>query len=179
MNFIEITRKWIASFVVRYHLCPFAKHPLVNDTIRFVVYEGTEEEELIRCLKEELEQLSTGSPTVAETTFLIHPNILNNFYSYNDFLTIADQLIFALDLEGILQIASFHPRYQFGGTTEEEVTNYTNRSPFPMLHLLREESVEVALDHYEDAESIPEKNMETMRKLGKDKLLEILKGMND
>ena len=179
MNFIEITRKWIASFVVRYQLCPFAKHPLVNDTIRFVVYEGTEEEELITCLKEELEKLSTVSPSEVETTILIHPNVLNNFYSYNDFLTIADQLIFALDLEGILQIASFHPRYQFGGTTEEEVTNYTNRSPFPMLHLLREESVEAALYHYEAAESIPEKNMERMRKLGRDKLLEIFKSVSE
>ena len=179
MNFIEITRKWIASFVVRYHLCPFAKHPLVNDKIHYVVYEGTDIEELISYLKEALEMLSKESPSVVETTFLIHPNILNNFYSYNDFLTIADQLIFALDLEGILQIASFHPKYQFGGTTEEDVTNYTNRSPFPMLHLLREESVEAALENYEDAESIPEKNMDTMQKLGKDKLLTILNGVNE
>ena len=101
-----------------------------------------------------------------ETTLLIHPHVLTSFLDYNDFLDVADAAIDRLDLAGVLQIASFHPDYQFAGTAPDDVTNYTNRSPYPMLHLLREESVERAVDGYPGAERIPERNIETMRRLG-------------
>lgn len=174
MKIIENTRKWISEFVVNLNLCPFAKYPLENDKVRFVVYEGTDLEELLELCQKEAKYLITSDTTVLETTFLIHPNVLIDFYKYNDFLTIVNQLIFALDLEGLVQIASFHPKYQFAGTTTSDVTNYTNRSPYPMLHFLREESVEHVLATYEQPELIPIKNMEKMRQLGKEKISTIV-----
>ena len=174
MKVIQNTRQWISEFVVHLNLCPFAKYPLENDKIRFVVYEGIDLEELLQLCEKEAKFLLAADVNELETTFLIHPNVLIDFYKYNDFLTIVNQLIFALDLEGLVQIASFHPEYQFAGTTSTDVTNYTNRSPYPMLHFLREERIEHVLETYEQPELIPIKNMEKMRQLGKEKISTIV-----
>ena len=175
MKIIQQTKNWITSFVVQLNLCPFAAYPFNNNTIKYVVYEGQDLIELIDLLEKELIFLTKKPVSEVETTLIIHPELLNDFYDYIDFLDIVNQRIFALDLEGVLQIASFHPDYQFGGTEKEDVTNYTNRSPYPMLHLLREDSIEVALESYENPAEIPERNMETMARLGKAKLVEMLK----
>ena len=166
-DYITTTKKWIETFVIQHNLCPFAKKPFLQNTIRYELYEGTDREELGIILQNECLFLKNTPKSSTETTILIIPNALNDFNKYLDYLDFANRLIFALRLDGVLQIASFHPDYQFDGTTKEDVTNYTNRSPFPLLHLLREESVEAALAHYEEPENIPEKNMETMRRLFK------------
>ena len=175
MKIIEQTKHWISSFVVKLRLCPFAEFPLQNDQIRYVVYEGTDLGDLIDLLDKELKLIQLSNPKEIETTLIIHPKVLNDFYDYNDFLDIANQRIFALDLKGVLQIASFHPNYQFGGTEKDDVTNYTNRSPYPMLHILREESMEIALETYDNPESIPENNMALMHKLGIEEILKMIR----
>ncbi|MFK7979239.1 MAG: DUF1415 domain-containing protein [Saprospiraceae bacterium] len=167
-NYVETTKKWINTFVIQHNLCPFAKKPYLQNTIRYEVYEGMDWEELGIILQNESLFLKNTAKSTIETTILIIPNALNDFNDYLDFLAFANRLIFALGLDGALQIASFHPDYQFDGTTKEDVTNKTNQSPFPLLHLLREESVEHALAHYKEPESIPERNMETMRQLFED-----------
>ena len=177
MKIIEQTKHWISSFVVKLNLCPFAAFPLKNDQIRYTVYEGEDLGDLINLLDKELKLLQLSNPKEVETTLIIHPKLLNDFYDYNDFLEIANQRIFALELEGELQLASFHPDYQFGGTEKDDVTNYTNRSPYPMLHILREESIEIALENYEDPEAIPENNIATMNRLGREKILKLFKNV--
>lgn len=174
MKIIEKTKYWISSFVVKLNLCPFAAYPLQNDQIRYVVYEGENLGNLINLLEEELKMLQSSNSKDIETTLIIFPKLLNDFYDYNDFLDIANQRIFALNLEGELQVASFHPQYQFGGVEIDDITNYTNRSPYPMLHLLREESIEIALENYDDPEAIPENNMATMNKLGREVILKMI-----
>ena len=161
----KITKNWINDFVIHYNLCPFAKKPFVQNTIRYALYEGVDWEELGLLFQREATFLKNTSNSSTETTIIIVPNALNDFNDYLDFLAFANRLIFALRLEGVLQIASFHPDYQFDGTTKEEVTNKTNQAPFPLIHLLRESSVEEALAHYDEPESIPERNMETMRRV--------------
>ena len=161
----KITKNWINDFVIHYNLCPFAKKPFVQNTIRYALYEGVDWEELGLLFQREATFLENTPNSSTETTIIIVPNALNDFNDYLDFLAFANRLIFALRLEGELQIASFHPDYQFDGTEKMDVTNYTNRSPFPLFHLLKEDSVEQALAHYEEPESIPERNMETMRRV--------------
>jgi len=156
---------WMERFVIRHNLCPFAKKPYLQNTIRYELYEGTNWEELGIVVQKECLFLKNTPKSTIETTIIIIPNALNDFNDYLDYLDFVNRLIFALRLDGVLQIASFHPDYQFDGTTIEDVTNFTNRSPFPLLHLLREESIEAALAHYKEPESIPERNMETMRRL--------------
>ncbi len=165
LDYQKITKDWINDFVIRYNLCPFAKKPFVQNTIRYALYEGTNWEALALLLQKEATFLNNTPNSSTETTIIIIPNTLNDFNDYLDFLAFANRLIFALRLDGVLQIASFHPDYQFDGTDKNDVTNHTNRSPFPLLHLLREESVEQALAHYEEPESIPERNMATMRRV--------------
>jgi uncharacterized protein len=163
---IAATRFWIERAVIGLNLCPFAKGVYLSNRVRFVVSEGRTADALLGELERELRALADAAPEDVETTVLIHPHVLRSFFDYNDFLDVADAAIDRLDLTGVLQIASFHPDYQFAGTAPDDVTNYTNRSPYPMLHLLREESVERAVDGYPGAERIPERNIETMRRLG-------------
>ena len=165
---IQTVKNWIANFIIQYNLCPFAKKPFVQNKISYIVYESEDLEELATILQQTFTDLQTISRSSLETTIIILPNLLQNFNDYLAFLEVANRLIFALRLEGIIQIASFHPNYQFAGTNKEDVTNYTNRSPFPLIHLLREDSVTEAVTHYEDIEEIPERNMELMRQLRKD-----------
>ena len=164
IDYLKTTKDWIRNFVIYYNLCPFAKKPFLQNAIRYSLYEGSDWEALALLFQKEANFLINIDNSSIETTIIIIPNALDDFNDYLDFLAFANRLIFALRLEGELQIASFHPDYQFDGTEKNEVTNYTNRSPFPLLHLLREESVEQALEHYEAPESIPERNMETMRR---------------
>src|SRR6056297_751823 len=169
---IAATRKWVEEVVVGYNLCPFAKRELVRNRVRFVVSEAKTEDELLQALHSELQRLE-DEPEI-ETTLLIHPGVLQAFAPYNEFLDAADGLLANLDMEGVYQIASFHPDYQFEGTEPDAAENYTNRSPFPMLHLLREASLEAAIDSYPDVDGIPEKNIELMNELGSDKMRSIL-----
>lgn len=163
---VAATRDWVRQAVVGLNLCPFAKAVEVKDRIRYVVTEASEPETLCADLRRELLALHAGNPEDVETTLLIHPYALRDFLDYNDFLDIADALIEDLDLAGEIQIASFHPAYQFAGTAPQAIDNYTNRSPYPMLQLLRESSIEAAVDAYPDADRIYERNIETLRALG-------------
>jgi len=131
-----VMRRWVEDLVVGLNLCPFAGRELVRNRVRFVVTEATTEEQLLAALETELALLN-NDPAV-ETTLLIHPDVLQDFFDYNQFLDTADQLLVHTELEGVYQVASFHPDYQFAGTAAYDAENFTNRSPYPMLHILRE-----------------------------------------
>lgn len=173
---IAQTRQWIEQLVLGYNLCPFAHKPYQLGTIRFSVTPASKPETLLAVLRAELHALQAVSADKVETTLLIHPETLTNFHAYNDFLDEVDELLYQEGLEGILQIASFHPQYQFSGTSIEDAENYTNRSPYPMLHLLREDSLEKAIAQHPDVDTIPERNIQVMQQLGVDTLKRILKG---
>ena len=162
-------QNWVDSFVVDMNLCPFAKTELTRNRVRFVVSAANSELLLLAALQAELELLNDDQSV--ETTLLIHPGILRDFDAYNQFLNYAEALIKQMALEGIYQIASFHPDYRFEGSDPAAAENYTNRSPYPMLHLLREESLERAIASYPEVEQIPRRNIELMRRLGKTELL--------
>ncbi|MCB0552066.1 MAG: DUF1415 domain-containing protein [Phaeodactylibacter sp.] len=171
--YLEETRRWVEHFVVGLNLCPFAHSPFRNGRIRYVLYEQEDIVELARLLVQEAQWLSRQPAGEVETTLLVHPNALPDFYDYLDFLEEAELLIRENDLEGIIQVASFHPAYQFAGTEADAPENYTNRSPYPMLHLLREEALEQAIDSYNHPEQIPEQNIEKMNKLGQEGIEEL------
>lgn len=170
---IKSVREWVESFVVELNLCPFAKRELVNNRVRFAVTEAVTEEQLLVALQAELHLLNND--VSIETILLIHPQVLQDFYHYNQFLNVADSLLTEMKLEGVYQIASFHPDYQFSGTDPNDIGNYTNRSPYPILHLLREDSLEKAIAKYPDTGLIPMRNIELMRSMGQDKLNTIIK----
>jgi hypothetical protein len=163
---IALTQKWLEKAVIGLNLCPFAKAVHIKNQIRYVVTEASTNEELMAVLMEELELLAETNPDKVDTTLIIHPQVLNDFEDYNDFLDVADAALEEMDLDGILQVASFHPDYQFADTDKNDIGNYTNRSPYPTLHLLREDSVDRAVEAFPEAEDIFEKNIETMEKLG-------------
>lgn len=163
---ITETRDWIEKAVIGLNLCPFAKAVYAHDRIRYCVSEAASEDSLLADLSRELRALQATDPQTCETVLLIHPGTLTDFLDYNDFLDVADATVEALGLAGEIQIASFHPRYQFAGSRPDDVENYTNRSPFPMLQLLRETSVERAVLATPDVEAIPARNIETLRRLG-------------
>ena len=169
---IRPVRKWVEDVVVGLNLCPFAKRELVRNRVRFTVTEADTEEQLLMDIQDELELLNSDESV--ETTLLIHPNVLQDFYDYNQFQNYIDSLLEQLDLNGVYQIASFHPDYQFGGTDPDDVENYTNRSPYPMLHLIREESLEQAVASYPDPDQIPERNIELLKSLGREKMQALL-----
>ncbi len=164
---VAATTLWLERAVIGLNLCPFAKAVHVKEQIRYVVCRAERPEELLDTLIAELEHLAEVDPAVTDTTLLIHPFVFRDFLEYNDFLDVADAAIVELKLEGELQIASFHPDYQFAGTEADDITNYTNRSPYPTLHLLREASVTRAVVAFPEAGDIYEKNIETLRELGK------------
>ena len=165
-------RYWVETVVVGLNLCPFAGRELRQERIRFVVTPSTTESQLLASLQTELEWLDTH-PAV-ETTLLIHPRVLQDFDDYNQFLETGDDLLCAMEVDGIYQIASFHPHYQFAGTAVADVENYTNRSPYPLLHLLREESLERSIASYPDTQLIPLRNIELMKRMGIAKLKQLL-----
>jgi len=157
-------RYWVENFVVGLDLCPFAGRELLRERIRFVVTPATSEAELLASLQAELDLLDSN-PAI-ETTLLIHPQVLQDFADYNQFLDTADELLRAAGREGVYQLASFHPHYRFAGTDAADAENYTNRSPWPLLHLLREQSLERAIASYPDTARIPERNIALMQRLG-------------
>ena len=163
---IAETRKWLEQIVIGLNLCPFAKAVYVKDQVRFVLSDATTVEALVEELAEELVLLRDTPAEQIDTTLIVHPDVLTDFLDYNDFLDNADAAIEALDLQGILQVASFHPQYQFAGAAPDDVSNYTNRAPYPTLHLLREDSVERAVAAFPDPDVIVERNIETLDKLG-------------
>jgi uncharacterized protein len=171
---IEATRRWIADVVIGLNLCPFARRVFDGGLIRFTVTEVADAKSLRAVLESELRTLNETAAGEVETAILIHPLALADFRDYNDFVASADDLIERMGLRGVIQIAGFHPRYQFAGTRPDDVENYTNRSPFPMLHLLREDSISKVNDDPEKVAGIPERNIATMRALGLAKVKEML-----
>jgi uncharacterized protein len=163
---IAATRAWIQKAVIGLQLCPFAAAPYLNDRVRYCVSAQRSGVGLLEELARELQALRDADPLTCETTLLIHPHVLTDFLDYNDFLDECDAAVTELGFEGELQVASFHPLYQFAGTGAQDIENYTNRSPYPMLHLLREASVARAMATFPDVESLGTKNIETLRRLG-------------
>lgn len=163
---IAATRRWVEKAVIGLRLCPFAASPYMGGLIRYRVSEQASPHGLAEELAQELVHLAAADPLVCETTLLIHPHVLGDFLEYNQFLDQADATVAALDLTGRLQIASFHPAYQFAGSEAEDVENCTNRSPYPMLHLLRESSVKRAAATFPPGYEIGDRNIATLRALG-------------
>lgn len=159
-------RHWLTRAVIGLNLCPFAKSVHVKGQVRYVVSQAARDEDVLDDLERELKLLAEADPEQVDTTLLIAPHALADFLAYNDFLYFADRLLGSLRLEGTLQIASFHPQYQFDGTAPDDIENYTNRAPYPILHLLREDSIARAAEAFPEAEDIYERNMETLRALG-------------
>ncbi len=174
---ITSVRQWVETLIVGMNLCPFAKRELVKNRVRFVVTEATTDDRLMTALQAELEWLDKDSSV--ETTLLIHPRVLQDFDDYNQFLNFADRFLAQLRFQGVYQIASFHPDYQFSGTDPDDAENYTNRSPYPMLHLIREESLKRVIADYPDVDQIPARNIALMNSLGQDKLQALVRDCLD
>ena len=168
MNTLEIadTVRWLERAVIGLNLCPFAKAPHVKGQIHYVVSQAKGLEGLRDELIEQLQAMATMPAEARETVLLIVPQMLHDFLEFNDFLDEADGVLQELDMEGEFQVASFHPQFQFADTEPDDITNYTNRSPYPTLHLLREESIDRAVEAFPEAETIYESNMATLEKLG-------------
>jgi len=163
---VTATRRWLERAVIGLNLCPFAKAVHLKQQIRWVVSAATDVDALRDDLRKELESLRDTPAEQTDTTLLIHPGVLADFADYNDFLDVADALIAQLGLEGEIQIASFHPDYQFAGTPAGAIDHFTNRAPFPTLHLLRESSIDKAVAAFPDAADIYERNIDTLQQLG-------------
>lgn len=163
---IATTKLWLERAVIGLNLCPFAKAVHVKNQISYVVSSATTHEDLLSDLMRALEILAETPAEHIDTTLLIHPYVLTDFIDYNDFLDVVDAALEDMDLENALQVASFHPQYQFAGTQPDDIENYTNRSPYPMMHLLREASVVQAVSAFPEAGRIFDKNIETLRDLG-------------
>ena len=168
------TRAWVERAVIGLNLCPFAKAVHAKNQVRYVVSEANDHETLLTELRAEMDRLAAADPAEIDTTLLIHPQVLNDFLDFNDFLGAADDLLAERGYEGVLQVASFHPRFQFAGTDADDVTNATNRSPYPTLHLLREASIDRAVAAFPQAEAIFEANMRTLEALGAEGWAELL-----
>jgi len=159
---IAAVRNWVSDVVIAFNLCPFAKRELVKSRVRFELSSALDEEQLLRDLEAELMLIQHNEEI--ETTLLIHPNVLQDFFNFNQFLGRADNRLAQLKLKGVFQIASFHPDYQFGGTEADDAENYTNKSPYPVLHILREASLDAAIAHYPEVDLIPERNIALLRR---------------
>ena len=164
---VDATRRWLERAVIGLGLCPFAESVYRRDSVRFQVSEQRTAAGLLEELRAELMHLHGSDARQCETTLLIHPWVLNDFMEFNEFLQFCDETVLELGLEGEIQVASFHPQYQFAGTRPDDIENHTNRSPYPTLHLLREASVERALEGLSDPDAIYENNIVRMRELGR------------
>jgi hypothetical protein len=165
---IAATREWLEKAVIGLNLCPFAKAVYVKNQIRLVVSTAPHLDGLLEDLDRELDFLAAASADEVDTTLLIHPALLADFLDFNDFLQIAEAAVDEHQLDGVIQIASFHPAYQFADTEPDDIGNYTNRAPYPTLHLLREASIDRAVAAFPDAETICQRNIETLETLGAD-----------
>lgn len=163
---IARTQDWLEKAVIGLNLCPFAKAVHVKRQIRYVVSDATSEDALLADLLHELESLYDADPEQIETTLLIHPYVLIDFLDYNQFLEIADVALSELEMDGEIQVASFHPEYQFADSGPHDIENFSNRAPYPTLHLLRETTVAKAVTAFPDAAKIYQRNIETLRRLG-------------
>ena len=163
---LDDTRRWLERAVIGLNLCPFAKGVHVKGQIHYAVSQAADAQALLKDLARELKSLVSIDPEIRDTALLIAPRCLKEFLDFNDFLGDADQLLAELGLEGVIQIASFHPEFQFAGTQSDDISNFTNRAPYPTLHLLREDSIERAVAVFPEAEAIFGKNMESLEKLG-------------
>ena len=166
MDPIADTRRWLERAVIGLNLCPFAKAVVAKGQVRLVLSEARDEAALLEQLGEELLHLRDTPADDTDTTLIVHPHVLQDFLDYNDFLEAADRLVEELELDGVLQVASFHPQYQFADSAPDDVANCTNRSPWPTLHLLREDSVSRAVEAIPDPDSIVERNIRTLEALG-------------
>lgn len=173
------SQRWVEEIVVGLNLCPFAAKPHRLGRIRYVLENGKDLQKLNDRLLYEARYLIASRPKEVETTLVIHPQLLLDFQDYLDYLWAAEQLLHQHQMEGVLQIASFHPDYQFAGTAQEAASNYTNRSPYPMLHLLREDSVEAAVQQYDTPEDIPKQNVSRMEGLGVQAIKNMLQNLKE
>ncbi len=163
---IQDTQRWLMQAVVGLNLCPFAKAVVTKNLVRYRVCLSTDPKDLLAVLRDELQHLASTDVRLLDTTLLIAPFVLPDFFEFNEFLSDCDDVLAELDLEGELQVADFHPRYQFGGTTQDDISNFTNRAPYPTLHLLREVSIDNAVAAYPDASLIYERNIALLEKMG-------------
>ena len=166
MSALEETTTWLEKAVIGLNLCPFAKAVHSKGQIRWVLSDATEPTALLELLVHELQHLAAADPESVDTTLIVHPQVMQDFMDFNDFLGVAEAALAELNMDGVLQIASFHPQFQFAGTDIDDITNATNRSPYPTLHLLREDSVERAVAAFPAAEDIFERNINTLQRLG-------------
>ena len=163
---LQQTRLWLEKAVIGLNLCPFAKAVYVKNQVRLVVSKARHADDLLEELDRELDLLVATPASEIDTTLLIHPTLFEDFLDFNDFLEIAEDVIDEHELDGVVQLASFHPKFQFEGTEPDDISNYTNRAPFAILHLLREESVDRAVEAFPQADAIFEANIATLEKLG-------------
>lgn len=171
---IASVRHWVESFVIGNNLCPFAGREFLRDRVRFSYTGASSESQLLNALADELKLLDQN--LTIETTLLIHPEVLQDFTDYNQFLDQTERLLEHLGMTGVYQIASFHPDYQFSGSKPSDAENYTNRSPYPLIHLLRERSVERAIVSYPDINAVPTDNIALMNQLGAETLSKMMQG---
>jgi len=171
-QYINMTKRWLEHSVIEFNFCPFAKKEYVNDSIHYEVIDESNREEQLLSLSEEFRRLD-NSPALS-TSLLLYPKGLESFFDYLDFVELANELLYEMGYEGIYQIASFHPDYCFADTKQSDPENYTNRSPIPIVHLLREDMLEKALDSYPNSEKIPERNILKAQELGSDVFEQLL-----
>ena len=177
----EVERKtlaWVKDFVVGLNLCPFARPLLASEALRVTVCEANDDEGVAAALLDEIQLIQKASESEVATTLVVFPNALQGFDGYLAFLDVAQQLLEEMGLLGVLQLASFHPDYQFAGEPIESASHFTNRAPFPMIHLLREEMVTRALETYPNPEQIPERNIQKLEDLGLERLQQILTALD-
>ena len=163
---LAATRHWLEKAVIGLNLCPFAKAVYVKNQVRLVVSKARHADDLLEELDRELDLLVATPADEIDTTMLIHPTLFDDFLDFNDFLEVAEGVVDEHGLDGVIQLASFHPQFQFDGTEPDDISNYTNRAPFAVLHLLREESVERAVEAFPQADAIFDVNIATLEKLG-------------
>lgn len=168
----QMTREWVESMVVGLSLCPFAAPVVKDNTLRYVVTAAREGEALVAAFLAEVEQLQASDEQTMSTTLFIVPEGLGDFYQYLDHLHLFEDLLQQAGLEGVLQLASFHPGYLFAGVPEDDLSHWSNRSPWPTFHIIREAEMSRALAHYPNPEQIPERNIKRLRALGRDALIE-------
>ena len=166
-----LTRQWVETMVVGLNLCPFAAPVVKKDTLRYAVTEGQSEEELAHAFLSELEKIQKANEVDIATSLVVMPKALADFYDYLDMLAVFESLLKSSGLEGTFQLASFHPNYQFAGVAAEDLSHWTNRSPFPMVHIIREGQMERVLAHYPNPDAIPERNINLLRELGREELI--------
>lgn len=170
---LELSKQWVEKVVVGLNLCPFAKPVIKANGLRYALTQSVADDALIAFFLAELELISNADEVTIATSLVIYPNALGDFYDYLDFLAQCEELLVRAGLSGEFQVASFHPDYLFAGVGEEDVSHWTNRSPFPMLHIIREAQMSRVLANHPNPDSIPERNIELLREMGKEAILRL------